>query len=67
MVELSAQTKLATQDIHAALQSIENKNSSVHIQQSIKTSSAEVEQGASFIHDVHTMLMNMSTIALHNP
>ncbi|MGE7090974.1 methyl-accepting chemotaxis protein [Lysinibacillus sp. NPDC048646] len=62
--KLSAQTKLATQDIHATLQLIEN--SSIHIQQSIKTSSVEVEQGASFIHDVHTMLMNMSTIALHN-
>ncbi|MFJ7737860.1 methyl-accepting chemotaxis protein [Lysinibacillus sp. NPDC097287] len=62
--KLSTQTKQATEGIHTTLQLIEN--SSARIQQSIGVSSAEVEQGASFIRDVHAVLMKMSNNASQN-
>ena len=62
--KLSTQTKQATEGIHTTLQLIEN--SSARIQQSIGVSSAEVKQGASFIRDVHAVLMKMSNNASHN-
>ena len=62
--KLSTQTKQATEGIHTTLQLIEN--SSARIQQSIGVSSAEVEQGASFIEGVHAVLMKMSNNASQN-
>lgn len=62
--KLSSQTKLATDGIHTTLQLIEN--SSARIQQSIGASSEEVEQGASFIQDVHEVLMKVSNNASQN-
>ncbi len=62
--KLSMQTKNATEEIHSTLHSIET--SSENIQQSIKASSMEVEQGASFIKGVHAMLMKMSTRSSKN-
>ncbi|MFJ7950044.1 methyl-accepting chemotaxis protein [Lysinibacillus sp. NPDC096418] len=62
--KLSTQTKKATEGIQTTLQLIEN--SSARIQQSIGVSSSEVEQGASFIRDVHAVLMKMSNNASQN-
>lgn len=62
--KLSTQTKQATEGIHKTLQLIENSSS--QIQQSIAVSSLEVEQGASFIQEVHEMLMKMSHNASQN-
>lgn len=62
--KLSTQTKQATEGIHKTLQLIEN--SSVQIQHAIAVSSGEVEKGASFIHDVHGVLMMMSNNTLQN-
>jgi len=62
--KLSMQTKNATEAIHSTLRLIEN--SSTAIQQSIKASSVEVEQGANFISGVHAMLMELSSTTTKN-